>query len=120
MVMNEPTMLGPRLTPPHGGLLRLQQSVQGQARLHFRIRTWIAAGVTASVVVLSLIFVVPGALQKQRMDVAMRQALAATPKTHFENGAYQVLPSNNPNVQILLVGNLPQQPATNASSDGSF
>jgi hypothetical protein len=109
--MSDSPMLGPKLLPPRGGLLRLQDALSARARRSFHTRTWVAAGVAASLVALSILLVVPGALRQHRVDAAIQTALTATPETHFENGAYQVLPSNNPNVQILLVGSLPQRQA---------
>ncbi|HET7650253.1 MAG TPA: hypothetical protein VFL15_06105 [Gammaproteobacteria bacterium] len=110
--MSESPLLGPKLTPPHGGLLRLQQAVQQREQRHFRTRVWVAAGVTASLIALSLLLVVPGALRQHRMNLSVRQALTATPQTHFENGAYVMLPTRNPNVQILLVRALPSRQST--------
>jgi hypothetical protein len=114
--MSESSFLGPKLTPPHGGLARLQHAVQQREHRYARARVWIAAGVTASLLVLSLLLMVPGALQRHRTDLVVQQALTTPPQTHFDNGAYVTLPSNNPNVQILLVGSLPSAPIQDADS----
>ncbi|MGH8399720.1 MAG: hypothetical protein ACRESU_01355 [Gammaproteobacteria bacterium] len=115
--MTEPNILGPKLTPPRGGLLRLQQSVQQLETRRFRTRSWMAAGVTASLATLAVLTVVGrNAIQQHRSDVAVQQTLTATPQTHFDNGAYQVLPSSNPDVQILLVGSLSSQNQQTAES----
>lgn len=114
--MSDSEFLGPNLTPPRGGLQRLQQAIDGQAHRQLHLRSWIAAGVTASLIALSLAVVLRNAVQQHRLNVTVNQALTAAPQTQFKNGAYQELPSNNPNVKILLVGSLPQQPAQTADS----
>ena len=113
--MSESAYLGPKLAPPRGGLQRLQQAVGQQTLRHFHLRSWVAAGVTASLIALSLAVVLRNAVQQHRLDIAVRQALTAAPQTHFKNGAYQELPSSNPNVKILLVGRLPTQDSNPAS-----
>lgn len=116
--MTEQTILGPKLEPPRGGMLRLQQSVRRSGVRPARTRNWVAAGIAASVVVLVVLFVARSVIQQRRTQFTIKQALAALPQTHFDNSAYLVLPSHDPRVQIILIGTLPsQQPPTWDNSD---
>lgn len=116
--MIEQAVLGPKLEPPRGGMLRLQQSVRRSEVHPAQIRNWLAAGVAASVVVLIVLFVARNVIQQRRVQIAIRQTLLAPPQTHFDNSAYLVLPSHDPSVQIILIGSLPsQQSATGDRSD---
>jgi len=118
--MIEPSDLGPKLKPPRGGLLRLQQAVRQREVRRFHTRNWVAAGISACLVALSVLILSHGTIHQRQIDRAMQQALTAPPQTHFDNGAYFVLPSHGRNVRILLIGSLsPAQPlpATEMTSD---
>lgn len=109
--MTEPNALGPKLEPPRGGLLRLQQAVRHQETRRFHTRNWVTAGLAASLVVLVVVIAGRNAMRQHRIDLAVRQALTAPPETHFDNGAYLTLPSHGRNARILLVASLsPAQP----------
>lgn len=115
--MAEQTVLGPPLEPARGGLLWLQQSVRVAAVSRFRARNWVVTGITVGVVVLCVLFVARGVIQRRQMQFTVEQALLAPPQTHFSNSAYLVLPSRNSQVQIFLIGSLAsQQPATESGN----
>jgi len=109
--MTEPTALGPKLIPPRGGLLRLQRAVKQMEVRRFRTRNWAAAGISACLVALLVLIVSLDTIHQRQINRAIQQALTAPPQTHFDNGAYFVLPSHGQNVRILLIGSLsPAQP----------
>jgi len=117
--MIEPSDLGPKLKPPRGGLLRLQQAVRQREVRRFHTRNWVAAGISACLVALSVLILSHGTIHQRQIDRAMQQALTAPPQTHFDNGAYVSHPSHDKNVRILLIGSLsPAVPAnTESTSD---
>lgn len=105
--MTEPNLLGPQLEPPHGGLARLQQAVRQQQRIRgFRPGYWIAGAATAGLVALAVLVWNHNMSRQRQIHEAVRQALIAAPKTHFDNAAYIELPSHRQDVRILLIGSL--------------
>ena len=109
--MTETHLLGPELEPARGGLARLRQAVEHNHRSpRLRGGYWLAAGLAAGLILLA-VFVPWRNPGQHRIREAVQSALAVSATTRFKNAAYTEIPSQDPNVRILLVGSLrpPQQ-----------
>ncbi len=105
--MTELHPLGPELEPPHGGLARLQHAVEGTRKApRPGSGYWIAAGLAAGLVLLSILVPWHTPPGQQRIREAVKETLTVSTKTRFKNAAYTEIPSRDPHVRILLVGSL--------------
>jgi hypothetical protein len=105
--MIEPSNLGPKLKPPAGGLTRLRQSLDQFDTASRHPGNWVVTGLIVCLVALLVAIVWRDMIQTRRMDLAVQDAMATAQETHFDHAAYQVLPSHDRSVQILLIGTLP-------------
>lgn len=108
--MSESLNLGPRLSPPSGGLARLQQAVRFRGhpkRRNLGAPLLIPAILTAAFFMGSSFAVIT--IRRDRFVDAVHQALASAETTQFQDAAYRVLPSRSREQKILLIGVLPAQ-----------
>jgi len=107
--MTDKPLLGPRLTPPRGGLRRLQRSVQALEPRQRHTRIWLAASLAAGLAVMAVLIARP-VVNAHRREDTFRRALATSSRTRIENGAFTEIHSERSDIRILLVGNLKSPP----------
>lgn len=113
--MHESKGLFAELSPPAGGLLRLQRSIADHRRVdhQWQRRIPLGAALAASLLLVSLL---PGVIaqrqQTQQLISAMQASIAPSfPGIRVVDGAAIELPSTNPDIRVYLV-----QSAADASS----
>ncbi|MEO7068468.1 MAG: hypothetical protein ABI114_16280 [Rhodanobacter sp.] len=109
--MNEAHLLFTNLQPPRGGLQRLRSALEGQPQHARRPLAYATAGAFA-LTVLGAAWLLPSMIAQHQQTAELTSALRAT-ITPLDNGIRMTtgaaikLPSGQPNVQLYLLGSLP-------------
>ncbi|WP_426690283.1 hypothetical protein [Rhodanobacter ginsengiterrae] len=106
--MHDSSRLFVELTPPTGGLLRLQRSLADSHRTTHRWQRWIPLGAALAASLLTLASLLPGVITRQlqtRQLISAMQASIAPSATGIRvvDGAALELPSANPDVRLYLM-----------------
>lgn len=116
--MRELEHLLPELTPPPGGLARLQRSLRAQREpTHRHLSHWLPALAGAGAMALLALVWLADLLSHQHaastLTQALQQAATTTPLPngiHVEHGAALLLPSGQANARVYLIASTPPTP----------
>jgi hypothetical protein len=108
--------LGPELSPPRGGLSRLQHSIQKPHRHRALIKIWAPIATAAALLALALFLWLPRSNPQYQIQHAVQESLSSPTHTHFDNAAYITLASHRRDVRILIIARLPKTPNAGGNS----